>query len=122
MIIEFTFNSQLLILLIFPIFKQIDSIVKNIYLQNDNTLFKIFRMFLSYEFSIIFLIISKYKNKSRKKEMESKFIEETDKILENNNENEQIEIEFKKLNRKKNINSIFFLIVFKFNKCWFLFL
>ena len=111
MIIEFTFNSQLLILLIFPIFKQIDSIVKNIYLQNDNTLFKIFRMFLSYEFSIIFLIISKYKNKSRKKEMESKFIEETDKILENNNENEQIEIEFKKLNRKKNINSIFFLIV-----------
>ena len=111
MIIEFTFNSQLLILLIFPIFKQIDSIVKNIYLQKDNTLFKIFRMFLSYEFSIIFLIISKYKNKSRKKEMESKFFEETDKILENNNENEQIEIEFKKLNRKKNINSIFFLIV-----------
>ena len=106
MIIEFTFNSQFLILLIFPIFKQIDSIVKNIYLQNDNTLFKIFRMFLSYEFSIIFLIISKYKNKSRKKEMESKFTEKTDEILENNNENEQIEIEFKKLNRKKNINSI----------------
>ena len=122
MIIQFTFNSQLLILLIFPIFKQIDSIVKNIYLQNDNTLFKIFRMFLSYEFSIIFLIIYKYKNKSRKKEMESKFIEETDKILENNNENEQNKIEFKKLNRKKNINNIFFLILFKFNKCWFLFL
>ena len=43
--------------------------------------------------------------------MESKFTEKTDEILENNNENEQIEIEFKKLNRKKNINSILFLIL-----------
>ena len=72
MLIEFTFNKQLLILLIFPIFKQIDSIIKNLYLQKDNTLFKIFRMFLSYEFSIIFLIISKYTNKSKKKKRKTK--------------------------------------------------
>ena len=72
MLIEFTFNKQLLILLIFPIFKQIDSIIENLYLQKDNTLFKIFRMFLSYEFSIIFLIISKYANKSKKKKRKTK--------------------------------------------------
>ena len=111
MLIEFSFNRQLLILLIFPIFKQIDSIIKNIYLQKDNTLFKIFRMFLSYEFSIIFLIISKYTNKSKKKEKENKANEELDKISENFDGNKQIEIEYKKLNRRKNIKSILFLIL-----------
>ena len=111
MLIEFTFNKQLLILLIFPIFKQIDSIIKNLYLQKDNTLFKIFRMFLSYEFSIIFLIISKYTNKSKKKEKENKANEELDKISENFDGNKQIEIEYKKLNRRKNIKSILFLIL-----------
>ena len=111
MIIEFTFNSQFLILLIFPIFKQIDSIIKNLYLQKDNTLFKIFRMFLSYEFSLIFLIISKHTNKSKKKEKEIKSNEELDKISENFDGNKQIEIEYKKLNRRKNIKSILFLIL-----------
>ena len=111
MLIEFTFNKQLLILLIFPIFKQIDSIIKNLYLQKDNTLFKIFRMFLSYEFSLIFLIISKYTNKSKKKEKENKANEELDKISENFDGNKQIEIEYKKLNRRKNIKSILFLIL-----------
>ena len=111
MLIEFTFNSHLLILLIFPIFKQIDSIIKNLYLQKDNTLFKIFRMFLSYEFSIIFLIISKYTNKSKKKEKEIKSNEELDKISENFDGNIQIEIEYKKLNRRKQIKSILFLVL-----------
>ena len=111
MLIEFTFNKQLLILLIFPIFKQIDSIIKNLYLQKDNTLFKIFRMFLSYEFSIIFLIISKYTNKSKKKEKENKANEELDKISENFDGNKQIEIEYKKLNRRKQIKSILFLVL-----------
>ena len=111
MLIEFTFNKQLLILLIFPIFKQLDSIIKNIYLQKDNTLFKIFRMFLSYEFSIIFLIISKYTKKSKKKEKEIKSNEELDKSLENFDGNIQIEIEYKKLNRRKQIRSILFLVL-----------
>ena len=109
MLIEFTFDRHLLLILIFPIFKQIDSIVKKIYIQKDNNLFKIFRMFLSYEFSIIFLIISKFINKTKKKIEEKEIIEPTKDL--DSNPNNQIEIGYKSLKKKKMIRSILFLLL-----------
>ena len=109
MLIEFTFDRHLLLILIFPIFKQIDSIVKKIYIQKDNNLFKIFRMFLSYEFSIIFLIISKFINKTKKKIEEKEIIEPTKDL--DSNPNNQIEIGYKSLKKKKMIRSIIFLLI-----------
>lgn len=109
MLIEFTFDRHLLLILIFPIFKQIDSIVKKIYIQKDNNLFKIFRMFLSYEFSIIFLIISKFINKTKKKIEENEIIEPTKDL--DSNPKDQIEIGYKSLKKKRMIRSILFLLL-----------
>ena len=38
MFIEFTFKYRFLILLIFPIFKQIESVIKSIYTEKDNNI------------------------------------------------------------------------------------
>ena len=111
MLFEFTFNKKLLFLLIFPIFNQIDSIVYNIYIKKDNNLFIIFRTFLSYEFSIIFLIISKYKNKYKKENSRSDSIEEINTNNENINVENIIDVEYKKMKNKKRIRSILLLIL-----------
>ena len=69
MFIEFAFNRKLLFLLIFPIFNQIEEFISKIYLEKDNNLFTIFRIFLSKEFSFIFILIIKCRNKSSKKKL-----------------------------------------------------
>ena len=111
MLFEFTFNKKLLFLLIFPIFKQIQLIVSENYIKKDNHLFKIFRMFLSYEFSIIFLIISEYKKKTKKKENKIVNIEEnvTDNVFFK--VDSFIDADYKKLKKSKRIRSILFLIL-----------
>ena len=111
MLFEFTFNKKLLFLLIFPIFNQIDSIVYNIYIKKDNNLFIIFRTFLSYEFSIIFIIISRYKNKYKKGNSRSDSIEEINKNNESINVENIIDVEYKKMKNKKRIRSILLLIL-----------
>ena len=63
MFIEFSFERKLLFLLVFPISKELERIMKEYFLKDDNGLFHIFRIFLSNEFSFIFLIISQNSNK-----------------------------------------------------------
>ena len=63
MFIEFSFEWKLLFLLVFPISKELERIMKEYFLKDDNGLFHIFRIFLSNEFSFIFLIISQNSNK-----------------------------------------------------------
>ena len=62
-------NSKLLILAIFPIFDPIRKIVdeKREDKYNDNNLFKLFRFYLSYVLSIIFIEIIKFRTKDEKR-------------------------------------------------------
>ena len=105
MLIEFTFDKKLLFLLIFPIFKQIDSNVKIYYAKKDNKLFRIFRLFLSYEISIIFLLISIYRNKTRKKIKTDESAKNWDDI----NSNKIVDYEVKRHEKIKKLKSFLFL-------------
>ena len=68
MFIEFSlFNSQIFIPLIFPIFIQIEGAIRKLFIKDENILFKIFRYYLSYIFSFIFIIIIKFRTKSSQK-------------------------------------------------------
>ena len=106
MFIEFTFNPKLFILLIFPISKEVEKFISPLYLGNDPNLFKIFRAFLSNEFSFIFLLIIKCINKSNKKEI---IKEENDKIDES--DLTIVDIEIKNVKKKNQAKSILFLFL-----------
>ena len=106
MFIEFTFNPKLFFLLIFPISKEVEKFISPLYLGNDPNLFKIFRAFLSNEFSFIFLLIIKCINKSNKKEI---IKEENDKIDES--DLTIVDIEIKNVKKKNQAKSILFLFL-----------
>ena len=106
MFIEFTFNPKLFFLLIFPISKEVEKFISPLYLGNDPNLFKIFRAFLSNEFSFIFLLIIKCINKSNKKEI---IKEENDKIDES--DLTIVDIEIKNVKKKNQTKSILFLFL-----------
>ena len=61
MFIEFSFNRKLLFILIFPIFRELQKIILQLFIQKDDfesvnrKLFRIFKVFLSNEFSFIYL-------------------------------------------------------------------
>ena len=118
MLIEFSFNRKLLFLLIFPIFKISGKPIRKIYINNDNYLFRIFRLFLSNELSFIFLLIIKCINKSKKKEISSnehehEKIEEKseEKTDEENNVFKIIDNEINRSKRKNKFKSIMFLLL-----------
>ena len=106
MFIEFTFNPKLFFLIIFPISKEVEKFISPLYLGNDPNLFKIFRAFLSNEFSFIFLLIIKCINKSNKKEI---IKEENDKIDES--DLTIVDIEIKNVKKKNQAKSILFLFL-----------
>ena len=106
MFIEFTFNPKLFFLMIFPISKEVEKFISPLYLGNDPNLFKIFRAFLSNEFSFIFLLIIKCINKSNKKEI---IKEENDKIDES--DLTIVDIEIKNVKKKNQAKSILFLFL-----------
>ena len=106
MFIEFSFELKLLFLLVFPISKELERIMKEYFLKDDIRLFHIFRIFLSNEFSFIFLLIFKCKNKSNK----NNNIPQSDDEI---NENNIIDMELQKLqnsSKKNKIKSIIFLL------------
>ena len=129
MLIEFSFNRKLLFLLIFPIFKISGKPIRKIYINNDNYLFRIFRLFLSNELSFIFLLIIKCINKSKKKEISSnehehEKIEEKseEKADEENNVFKIIDNEINKSKRKNKFKSIMFLLLLSIlNLCSYFF-
>ena len=108
MFIEFSFHLKLLFLLVFPISKEVERIMKEYFLKDDNRLFHIFRIFLSNELSFIFLIIFKYKNKSHQNN--NIHNDEHAPNFENNDENNIIDIEFKKTKKNNNIRSFLYLL------------
>ena len=109
MLIEFSFDPKLLFLLVFPIFKQLAKFVREKYIKKDRILFRTYRIFLSFELSIIFLLIFKCKNKSSKKEIIS---DENEKNYEyKNSENKLVDIELKRVAKKNKIKSFLFLLL-----------
>ena len=116
MFIEFSFELKLLFLLVFPISKELERIMKEYFLKDDIGLFRIFRIFLSNEFSFIFLLIFKCKNKSHKNNNIPKSDDEI-------NENNIIDMELQKLqnsSKKNKIKSIIFLLFLSImNSCAF---
>ena len=108
MFIEFTFNPKLLFLLVFPAFREFEKAMKVHFLKDDNSLFHIFRIFLSNELSFIFLIIFNRMNKTKKKE---NIPNENEKNYEQKNgENKLVDIELKKVTKKNHIKSFLFLL------------
>ena len=107
MFLEFSFNLKLLFILVFPIFKELEKLFLRDYLQKDNKLFKTFRIFLSHEFSFIFLLILKCMNKSNKKD---KFQDENEKIDEHTS-NKLVDIEIKSVKKKNRIKNTLFLFL-----------
>ena len=121
--IEFSeFNIKLLLPLIFPIFKRIQDYSKKAYITQDNQIFKTFRYFTSYMFSIIPFLIIKCRTKNSKEKEKS-----TELNKENNNEkgiqetrtvstvnlpitNEITELK-KKNDKKRTIYNIIFLFI-----------
>ena len=67
-------NSRLLILAIFPIFEPIRQILEEKIEEkpNENNFFKLFRFYLSYILSIIFIAIIKYRTRDEKKNIFNK--------------------------------------------------
>jgi len=106
-LIEFSFTPKLLFILIYPIFNITEDFIIEVYLKKDNTFFKIFRIFLSKEFSFIFLLIFKCINKSSKKES---IPEENEKIDENNSI-KLVDIEMQNISKKNKIKSMIFLFL-----------
>ena len=116
MFIEFSFELKLLFLLVFPISKELERIMKEYFLKDDIGLFHIFRIFLSNEFSFIFLLIFKCKNKSNK----------NNNIPKNDNEiipeNNLIDLELQNVTKKNKIKSIIFLLFLSItNSCAYFF-
>ena len=54
----FEFNFKLLIILIFPVFRRIEDYTKQLYITEENALFKTFRYFLCHIFAVIIILIS----------------------------------------------------------------
>ena len=107
MLIEFTFDPKLLYILIFPLFREIEKIFEKLFYIRINKLFNLFRVFLSNEFSFIFLLIFKFMNKSTKKE----------NIIDENEKNDEpnsailVDIEINSAKKKNKIKSILFLFL-----------
>ena len=103
MLIELSeLNIKLLLLLIFPVFIQLQDATKKKYMIKDNQIFKTFRYFSCYIFAGLFFIIFKIRNrKSSIKESE---------IINNIEAKETYVDEFiKKNKRKKTIFNILFI-------------
>ena len=115
-------NYKLLLFLIYPIARRSQYYVNKYFIDDDDKdriPFKTFRHFLSFIFSGVILLISKYKRNSAQKtkkldsEQNSKE-EEVEEDEQNSNNIEQIEIIHQKLNKKRKKKSILYLISLSF--------
>ena len=117
MFIEFKFNTKLLFILIFPIFKEAERFISKQFIVKgkDHSLFKIFRLFLCNELSFIFLLIFKCINKTHKVEI----IEEENEKNEDNEKNDEmnsdiikiVDLEKSTVRLKRKIKSYIFLFL-----------
>ena len=109
MLIEFSeFNWKFILFLIYPVCIRIQDYSKSTYIKNDNIYFKIFRCYLSFIFSAIFLLIYKIKTKRKKIIIRESKLTDIEYEIDKDNKG-QIEIEKKEIERKKLIKIILFL-------------
>ena len=123
--IEFShINIKLSFLLIFPVFRRLEDVVKQAYLTNDNHLFKTFRYFSGYIFSFILLLIMNRRNKKsiitnalikdkdKDKDIETKPTPNNSFIV---NEIEEL---LQKKEKSKKLKSVLFLLLLSALSCW----
>ena len=107
--IEFnTFNSKILILLIFPLFSLMENLNTNLYIKEDNSLFIAFRYFISYIFGGIFSFI-KYKKASQI--FASQFIDENQNGIQDQNKDGISQFELIRQERNKYLNLLFTIVI-----------
>ena len=112
MLIELSeFNLKIFIFLIFPIFKRIEDIPRKAYISNDNQLFKTFRYFLSYSLCFIPFLIIKLRSKNTDNENKEKNPKVEGYSTNSYKSRGQINILLKKLNRKKNMLNVLYLLI-----------
>ena len=121
MIIEFSIcNYQVFIPLIYPIFIQLQSLIKNIYIKDNNILFENIKYYISYLLSIIFLLIIKYRGNPNNKEY---LLSSINKTKEDDSDwINPLNISQKKIKREKKLKSLLFailLIIFSFISIFF---
>ena len=105
MIIEFSeVNLKLLLLLIYPIFKQLENQAKKLYTKKDNSIFRLFGYFLSYIFAGVFLIIFKIRNRQL-------FSKERLCSIDDKKEEGAVDIIIEKDKRKRKIINILIMIL-----------
>ena len=113
-IIELSFNKKILFLFIFPIIFPFERFITRLYVEKSTnyTLFRIFKVFLSYLFSFSLMLIVKYRSKKRHKSPIRENFEEN-----KDNENgelvrisDPIELKIKKNEFKSTRNNILFLV------------
>ena len=117
MLIEFSFNNKILILLIFPIVFQFEDLVIRLYIKHDNRIFRIFKIFLSFLFFIFLELIYKYRTRNINSHNSVSNLP-TMKDIENDinsiNLGNQVNIEIRKKKNKAKINNALFLFLLSF--------
>ena len=100
MLVEFSaLKWNLLILLIFPVFINVERYTKQFYITKENNIFKTFRYFLCYNLTGIFLLISIYRNRHIKSSKSNK--NANDKSMDESNEQTESTNIVDKIERKK---------------------
>lgn len=121
MFIEFSeINLKILLFIIYPICRRIQSFINDFYIENkedDRILFKIFRYYLCFSISIIFLLIFKYKTnwapkvKNQETDLISNEGENEEKEDEKSSNLDQTEITQRILDKKRKIKNILYLFL-----------
>ena len=121
MSVEFSkFNIKLLVLLIFPVFRNLERFTTYLCITEDNSIFDAFRYFLCRIFSAIFLFISYYNNKKKLiYNDQRKFLVGNEAKYQNvhlfDSQNNPFVEKKKKNEKNKKIKSSFFLIGLSLN-------
>ena len=105
-------NCLIFIPFIFPVFFQLEYLINKKFIQYDNIIFKVFRYYLSYTFSIICLLIIKCRSKpGRYSTLNNELLNSSNRNRKNSIWINPLDIEQKKLKKGKKIRSIFFLLI-----------
>ena len=113
--IEFSFNKKILYIFIFPIIYQFEIFVTRLYMNNDRdknyVLFNMFKIFLSYLLSLVFIIIREFRTKNGSNKNNHTNLNEIKDLETEGREHDSnpIDIELKKKKCKEIRNNILFI-------------
>ena len=115
--IEYSFNKRILFIFIFPLFFQFEQPVMRLYMERDEKnkyfLFNIFKIFLSYVFSSIFLLIIKFRTKKKNQKIKPDGLDENEDLEDDAQKKicDPIKLEIYKNRTKKIKQNILFILI-----------